>query len=134
MTETSSTYRMRFLGRIAATSLVATAVVAGAATAARADFGFATFGAMVAPDGTLKSSSGVTASGRLTAGSTGTYLITFGRPVNTCTFVASLTTVKAGSAVPFYKTGDNNSLVVRTFDATGTAANLSFGLIVMCGP
>lgn len=115
--------------RIARLSLAGVALLAMTVGGYAQSYGYATYSALLNAAGTAVRSSGVTASSRP---STGTYNVTFSRPVNVCVFVASIFNASPGYATVQNKAGDIFTIVVTTYSGTGTATNLSFSMIVSC--
>lgn len=69
--------------------------------------------------------------------STGNYGVDFGHPVNGCAFSATIGNAGGGSSQPGMisvadRDGNVNAVYVGTKDATGTAADRPFHLIVVC--
>lgn len=91
------------------------------------------FSAVVSDTGVLQRGSAVGAS---TLG-TGSYQIDFSQNVSACTFVASQGTTSTGTqpdgtATTAQRAGVATAVFVKTYDTTGTAADRSFHLTVIC--
>jgi hypothetical protein len=109
--------------------LIASVASLGLIGTAEADsYGFATFSASVNPKGNVLRSSGVQSSVRNNVGS---YVVTFSRAVNTCTFVGSPIGSEGGQ-VSVQVSKDTNKLRVSTFSNGGVRADLGFALLVSC--
>ena len=72
---------------------------------------------------------------------TGTYTVTFARDVSACTYTATLAGVKSGTTVEQPAAGSvtvapatspATDVVVKTYDATGTAADGPFHVLATC--
>ena len=69
--------------------------------------------------------------------STGEYLVTFNKDVSACAYIATLGEVgtnppNPGQIAVYSVSGDSDSVGVKTYDATGTAANSPFHLSLSC--
>ena len=80
--------------------------------------------------GLLISSNGVASSNVVGIGEVD---VVFTGNITLCTAVASLTGNLSGSIANKLKTGTNNTITVKTFNAAGAVAKRSFAIIVLCG-
>lgn len=111
-------------------ALLAGAAVLLAPDHARAS-GFATFFANITAEGEVAVSSGVNTAARTDVG---TYVVRFNRQVNrSCGYVSSLRG-SSGYSVINLRVGTAHSFVVKTFGASGAAADRAFNVIVTCAP
>ena len=108
--------------------LILAAVLLGAtAVPTFAAVGAGMFFAVVTASGNVAYSLGVAEVNRI---QTGVFAVTFTRKINTCSSVATITGSTAGYATA---TASKELLTVRTFNMSGTAANLPFNVTVLCG-
>lgn len=116
--------------RIGIRLLICAFVIAGATFVEHARAaGFATYFAVIAATGNVTSSSGVSAG---TRPSTGTYEVTFTRPVNGCAFLVTLRGANPGQASVAPKAGSSTVLTVFVFSRTGAKENRAFNMAVQC--
>jgi hypothetical protein len=116
--------------RIVAGTVLAAALGASAPAAAQS-FGVASFFAAVNSQGVTALSSGVESSKKV---GPGRYVITFTRPVTSCTFVASVRGPIGGQVSTAGPGGNAHRVSVFTFSTSGSAANRNFSLIAFCAP
>lgn len=118
--------------------VIATTVAVGLATllavsglpATKAwSFGFATFSAVVNPNGNTARGAGVQSSSRT---SEGRYVVRFTRNVKKCAFVASVKGKNGGQASVTPVPNKGRRLRVDTFSKNGQRTDLSFVLLVSC--
>jgi hypothetical protein len=116
--------------RIGIKLLICALVIAGATFVehARAT-GFATYFAAVAGTGNVAASSGVSAGTRT---STGTYEVTFTRPINGCAHLVTLRGANPGMVAIAPKAASSTVLIVSIFSRTGVKENRAFNMAVQC--
>lgn len=113
-------------------SLLAVAVCAATSVVGNAwAAGFASYFAVVTPNGATARGAGVDSSARTSAGN---FEVVFTREVTACGFVASVNGANSGFAVAIGDSTNANRILVKTFGTNGAPANRTFTVIVTCAP
>lgn len=124
---------LKFLDRAVAALGVATGLALCAAPWAShaQSFGTAAFLARISSTGTVFSSNGVSGA---TRPATGSYQVTFTRPLTSCYFSVSVTGTGPSFANATISTNNPNLLFVRTYNGAGNPVNAQFNVVILCGP
>lgn len=107
---------------------VAAALLAYGGAPAMAGTGTSEFWVRTFAGGAIRGGSGILSNVR---SSTGSYVATFPRAVDTCTYLVNLNGAPAGSAT-IAAGGSPEQLIVRTYNTSGVALDHAYNLLVRC--
>lgn len=110
------------------TAAVAIGLLTFGGAPAMAGTGTAEFWVRTFASGAIRTGSGILSNTRI---NTGSYIATFPRAVDTCTYLLNLNGAPAGTAT-IAAGGSPDQINVRTFNTSGVALDHAYNLLVRC--